>query len=67
MHRVIECIGNSRVEIKRYTKGRKAQQFIFDQKSKTIQSNYWKNRAIEIPGNGNNRDLRMNTPNSRWW
>jgi len=67
MNRVIECIGNSHLQIKRWTKGRVAQQFVFDSKSKTIGSHYWKGRAIDIPNNGKNRDLRYTTTNSRWW
>jgi hypothetical protein len=67
MKRVVECISNAYTRIKRYAKGRKAQQWIFDGRSKTIQGNYWKNRAIEITSNGNSSTLRMNTPSSRWW
>jgi len=67
MKRVVECVSNAYLRHKRWAKGRKAQQWIFDNTSKTIQGWYWKNRAIEITSNGNSSTLRMNTPNSRWW
>jgi hypothetical protein len=67
MKRVIECVSNAYVRIKKYAKGRKAQQWVFDGTSKTIQGNYWKNRAIEITSNGGSSSLRMNSVNSRWW
>jgi hypothetical protein len=38
LKRVIESIGANNMVIKRYTKGRLAQQFWFDEKSKTIRS-----------------------------
>jgi hypothetical protein len=67
MKRVIECVSNAYVRQKKYAKGRKAQQWIFDGRSKTIQGTYWKNRAIEITSNGGSSSLRMNTVTSRWW
>jgi len=68
MHRVAEAIGASNVALKRYTKGRVAQQFYFDAVSKTIRSNHWKNYAVEIQGNGGQANLRMTSSiSSRWW
>jgi hypothetical protein len=48
MKRVAEMVGASNMAIKRYTKGRLAQQFFFDGKSKTIRSQQWKNYCVEI-------------------
>jgi hypothetical protein len=68
MRRVVECVGATHVYLKRYTKGRAAQQFYFDGSSKTIRSNHWKNYAMEIQGNGGHRNLRFTSGiNSRWW
>jgi hypothetical protein len=52
VRRVWECVSNAYVRHKRQVKNRKAQHWVFDQKSKTIQGNYWKNRAIEITSSG---------------
>jgi hypothetical protein len=38
MRRVVENVGANNVVLKRYVKGRSAQQFFFDQTSKTIRS-----------------------------
>jgi hypothetical protein len=67
MRRVVECVSNAYVRHKRWYKGRKAQQWIFDERSKTVQSFYWRNRAVEITSNGGSSTLRMNTVTSRWW
>jgi hypothetical protein len=68
MKRVAESIGASDVRLKRYVKGRAAQQFFFDGVSKTIRSQHWKNYCIEIPGNGSQANIRMTSGiNSRWW
>jgi hypothetical protein len=48
MKRVAECVGANNMIIRRYVKGRNAQKFFFDEKSKTIRSNHWKNYAMEI-------------------
>jgi hypothetical protein len=63
MKRVAECVGASNVALKRYVKGRSAQQFFFDGKTKTIRSQQWKNYAVELRG----KDIRMTSSiNSRW-
>ena len=68
MRRVAECVGHNNVQLKRYTKNRTAQQFYFDQVSKTIRSQQWKNYALEIQSNGGSTNLRMTSSiNSRWW
>jgi hypothetical protein len=67
MKRVIECIGGGNVVIKRYTKGRVGQQFYFDGVSKTVKSQQWKDRSLDIQSNGGSSNLRMTTTNSRWW
>jgi hypothetical protein len=67
MKRVVELVGGHNLAIKRYVKGRTAQQFFFDQTSKTVKSQQYKDRSIDIQSNGKNRNLRMTTTNSRWW
>jgi hypothetical protein len=66
--RVIESIGANNMVIKRYAKGRLAQQFWFDEKSKTIRSQQWKNYCVEIQSNGGSTNVRMTSGiTSRWW
>jgi hypothetical protein len=48
MKRVVEAVGANNMVIKRYVKGRLGQQFFFDEASKTIRSQQWKNYAVEI-------------------
>jgi len=68
MKRVAECVGASNIQLKRYVKGRAAQTFFFDGKSKTIRSNHWKNYAMEIQSSGNSNNLKVTSGiNSRWW
>jgi hypothetical protein len=68
MRRVAEMVGASNIVLKRWTKNRAAQQFWFDQKTKTIRSNQWKNYIIEIQSNGKSNNLRATASiNSRWW
>jgi hypothetical protein len=67
-NRVAECIGANNIVIKRYAKGRVAQQFYFDEVSKTIRSQQWKNYALEIQSNGGSSNLRATSGiTSRWW
>jgi hypothetical protein len=68
MKRVAEMVGASNVTLKRYVKGRSAQQFFFEQQHKTIRSQQWKNYCVEIQSNGNNPNIRATSSiNSRWW
>jgi hypothetical protein len=68
MKRVAEVHGANNVWLKRYAKGRVAQQFYFDQVSKTIRSQQWKNYCMSIQSNGGNNNLRfISNCKSRWW
>jgi hypothetical protein len=67
MQRVIECVSANNLVIRRYVRGRTAQRFFFDITSKTIKSQHWKNRSMDIQSNGGSSNLRMTTTNSRWW
>ena len=68
MQRVMECIGANNITLKRWRKNTIAQQWYFDPVSKTIRSQQWKNRAMEIQSNGGSANLRVTTTiNSRWW
>jgi hypothetical protein len=55
--RVAEMHGNRYVYLRRWIKNRKGQQWIFDQKSKTVTNMNWKNYALEIQSNGNGRHI----------
>jgi len=48
MKRVAEAIGASNVVTKRYVKGRIAQQWFFDQTTKTVKSVQWKSHSLEL-------------------
>jgi len=48
MKRVAEAIGASNVVLKKYVKNRLAQQWIFDQTSKTVKSVQWKSHSLEL-------------------
>lgn len=63
MQRVAECVGANNVVLKKYAKGRKAQQWRFDPVSKTIRSMYWTSYAFSLEGS----NLRCRSHNSRWF
>jgi hypothetical protein len=67
MKRVAELVSARNIVLKRYAKGRTAQQFFFDGVSKTIKSQQYKNRSFNIQNNGRGRNLEMLSTNSRWW
>jgi hypothetical protein len=67
MQRVIEMLGGTNLVLKRWRNNVRQQQFWFDEKSKTIRNNYWKNYAVEIQGNGGSSNLKTAGVNSRWW
>jgi len=59
--------GNTQVNLKRWRKNTRQQQWWFDEVSKTVRNNYWKNYALDIQGNGGSSNLRTAGVNSRWW
>jgi hypothetical protein len=67
MQRLAECHGANNVWLKRWRKNVKAQQWYFDEVSKTIKNNYWKSHSLDIQSNGNSSNVRCTTTNSRWW
>ena len=68
MKRVAEAVGANNLALKRWRKGVLGQQYYFDEVSKTIRSQQWKNYALEIQSSGTNKNLRMTSGiNSRWW
>jgi hypothetical protein len=67
MKRVAECHGANNVWLKRWRKNVKAQQWYFDEVSKTVKNNYWKSHSLDIQSNGRSNNLRCTTTNSRWW
>jgi len=67
MQRVAECHGANNVWIRRWRKNTLAQQWYFDEVSKTIKNNQWKSHSLDIQGNGGSANVRCTTTNSRWW
>lgn len=69
MERVVEAVGaaNLRLRTMRYAGSGRPQTFFLDPKSQTIKSHYWKDRSINIEGNGNSKNLYMRTTNARWF
>jgi hypothetical protein len=68
MKRVAEVVGANNIQLKKYANDRKAQQFFFDIKTKTIRSQQWTNYAVEIQSNGGSSNVRVTSGiNSRWW
>jgi hypothetical protein len=67
MQRVAECHGANNVWLKRWRKNTNAQQWFFDEKSKTIVNNHWKSHSLDIQSNGGSSNIRCTTTNSRWW
>jgi len=67
MKRIAECHGANNVWLKRWRKNVAAQQWYFDEVSKTIKNNYWKSHSLDIQGNGGSANVRCTTTNSRWW
>ena len=66
-NRVAEMLGGTNMVLKRWRNNQRQQQFFFDEVTKTIRNNYWKNYAIEIQSNGNSNNLKTAGINSRWW
>jgi hypothetical protein len=67
-NRVAEMLGGTNMVLKRWRKNTRQQQFFFDEKTKTIRNNYWKNNCLDIKSKGNSNNIRTTTGiNSRWW
>jgi len=67
-NRVAECVGANNVALKRWRKNVLGQQYYFDEVSKTIRSQQWKNYAMAIQSNGGSANLHFTSGiNSRWW
>jgi hypothetical protein len=61
-------LGGTNMVLKRWRNNVRQQQFWFDEKSKTVRNNYWKNYALEIQSNGGSSNLKTTSSiNSRWW
>jgi hypothetical protein len=67
--RIVECQGASALRLKRAAPLRNnlAQHFFFDEVSKTIKSQQWKDRSLTIQNNGRSNNLYMSPTNSRWF
>jgi hypothetical protein len=67
-NRVAEMLGGTNMVLKRWRKNTRQQQFFFDEVTKTVRNNYWKNYCLDIQSNGNSNNLRTTSGiNSRWW
>jgi len=68
MNRVAQAHGNNNIQLNRWKKNNKAQQWFFDPVSKTVRNNNWTNYCMERPSNGGANDLKITgSINSRWW
>jgi hypothetical protein len=68
LNKVAEMLGGTNMVLKRWRKNTRQQQFFFDNVSKTIRNNYWKNYCLDIQSNGKSSNLRtVASINSRWW
>jgi mRNA-degrading endonuclease HigB of HigAB toxin-antitoxin module len=69
-NRVAEMHGNTQVNLKRWRKNVRQQQWWFDEVTKTVRNNYWKNYALDTQYSGNSiyGNLRTSASiRSRWW
>lgn len=70
MQRMVTSNGNN-IYLSDYKEGNTAQQFYFDEKSKTLRSQKYKirstNKALNIGNHGRGYNLDMSSPTSRWW
>jgi len=56
------------MHLNRWVKNRNDQLFWFDEKTKTVRSQQWKNYAMERYSNGGHPYMRANSSvKSRWW
>jgi hypothetical protein len=61
-------LGGTNMVLKRWRNNVRQQQFWFDEVSKTVRNNYWKNYCLEIQSNGGSNNLKTTSSiNSRWW
>jgi hypothetical protein len=68
LNKVVEMLGGTNMVLKRWRKNTRQQQFWFDNTSKTIRNNYWKNYCLDIQSNGRSNNLRtVSGITSRWW
>jgi len=69
MERAVEFVGGGNLVLRTMLYGRNghAQHFFLDAKTQTIKSNTWKNKSLNIEGNGNSRNLYMRSTNARWF
>jgi hypothetical protein len=62
MRRVVECVGASNATLKKWAKGRKAQQWRFNPITKTINGMYWTSYVLNMEGTY----LRCRSTTSKW-
>jgi hypothetical protein len=67
MQRFVEVVGGRNVVLKTFSKDRRAQQFVFDTKSKTIKSYQWKDKSFDIQNSGKSSNLQVWKTNARWF
>jgi hypothetical protein len=67
-NRVAEMHGNTNMYLKRWRNNVRQQQFWFDEVTKTVRNNYWKNYCLEIAGKKESGNLKTSASiMSRWW
>lgn len=65
--RVIEVVGGRNLVLRTVKKERSYQQFFFDATTKTIKSQAYKNKSIDIQNGGRSTNLQIWTTNARWF
>jgi hypothetical protein len=67
-NRVVEMLGGTNLVLKRWRKNVRQQQFYFDEVTKTIRNNNWKNYCLDIQSNGGSSNLKTTSSiTSKWW
>jgi hypothetical protein len=62
MQRVVECVGANNAVLKKWAKGRKAQQWQFNPVTKTINGMYWTSYVLTMESS----NLRCRSTTSKW-
>jgi hypothetical protein len=64
---MVEMLGTTNVVLRRW-RNYGGQKWRFDEKTKTIKNEQWKNYVLHIQGNGSHYNLKTsNVLTSRWW
>jgi hypothetical protein len=65
--RVMEVTGGRNLVLKRARKDQEQQQFFFDSTTKTIKSQKFKEKSLDIQGGGSTKNMQIWKTNARWF